>query len=112
MAKQMISLEEFSGIYNLMVAVPFKHEESDNAYFKRIQACGTGRSRRTLQLIKRAKEDTDCLKDAYSLYKVLSRERKHPKNEFIQHEMDLSCHETPETTPQRKLKYVIEIYEY
>jgi len=112
MPKQMISFEEFSGIYNLMVEIPLKQDESDNSYFKRIQSCGTVRSRRTLQLIKRAKEDTDSPKAAYSLYKELSRERKHPKNESIQQEMDLGGYEQAEDTPHRKLRYVIEIYEY
>ena len=114
MAKQMIQIEEFSRIYNLIVAVPIKKDESDNKYFQRLLVCGAGRSRRTLQLIVRAMKDTDCVDDAYALYKELSRERKHQKKKAGQQKMDLTDHETTEDNPPRKLKYMIEIaiYEY
>ena len=74
MAKQMISFDEFSEIYNLMNAVPIKSGEAHNAYYKRLNACGTKRSRTTLQNIEQSKKDTDTVEQAYVRYKEITRE--------------------------------------
>ena len=79
MSSRMTPKEEIIKIVNLMRAVRIRKDETHNAYYRRLDACGAEKSRATLQLVEKAMRETENDDEIYEKYCSMSRVRDHKR---------------------------------